>query len=97
MAKRNSKFGVGDVVYIPEMGGGLPNISEEIIVDIIRDGRGIIYYNTNLTDFINENSVFKTKKQALKKLKTDVKDIINHMKFEIKSIEEEIKLESDGK
>ena len=97
MSKRNFKFEVGDVVYKPEFGGGLPGISEEIIVNINKDGRGIIYYDTNLTDFIDENSVFKTKKQALKKLKNDVKNIINQMKFEIKNIEEEIKLENNGK
>lgn len=81
MSKRNFKFKVGDVVYIPEFGGCLPSISEEIIVNIDKDGRGIIYYDTNIRDFINENSVFKTKKQALKKLKSDVKNIIYQMKF----------------
>lgn len=97
MAKRNSKIKVGDVVYIPEIGGCLPGISEEIVVNIDKDGRGIIYYDTNIRDFNVESSMFKTKKQALKKLKSDVKDIINHMKFEIKNIEEEIKLENNGK
>ena len=97
MTKRNSKFKVGDVVYIPEFGGCLPIISEETIVNIIKDSRGNICYDTNLTDFIDESSVFKTKKQALKKLKHDVKDIINQMKREIKNIEEEVKLENDGK
>ena len=92
MTKINSKFKVGDVVYIPEFGGGLPGISEEIIVSIFRDGRrGTILYDTNLTDMVDESSVFKTKKQALKKLKSDVKGIINQMKREIKNIEEEIK------
>ena len=97
MGKRNSKFKVGDVVYKPEFGGGLPGISEEIIVNINKDGRGIIYYDTNITDFNDESSVFKTKKQACKKLKSDVIDIINQMKREIKNIEEEIKLENNGK
>lgn len=93
MSKRNFKFKVGDVVYIPEFGGCLPGISEETIVNISNDGRGIIYYDTNISDFIDENSIFKTKKQALKKLKSDVKDIINQMKREIKNLEEEVKLE----
>ena len=97
MNKRNSKFQVGDVVYIPEFGGCLPIISEETIVNCFRDGRGTICYDTNLTDMVNESSVFKTKKQALKKLKSDVKDIINQMKFEIKNLEEEIKSENNGK
>ena len=97
MTKRNSKFKVGDVVYIPEIGGCLPGISEETIVNISNDGRGIIYYDTNITDFIDESSVFRTKKQALKKLKHDVKDIINQMKREIKSLEEEVKSENNGK
>ena len=97
MNKRNSKFKVGDVVYIPEFGGGLPGISEEIIVNSLRDGRGTFFYDTNLTDMVDEKSVFKTKKQAFKKLKRDVKDIINQMKCEIKNIEEEIKLENNGK
>lgn len=97
MTKRNSKFKVGDVVYIPEFGGCLPIISEETIVNSFRDGRGTILYDTNLTDMVDEKSVFKTKKQALKKLKSDVKDIINQMKREIKNIEEEIKLENNGK
>jgi hypothetical protein len=43
---------------------------------------------------VDEYSVFKTKKQALKKLKSDVKDIIYQMKFEIKNLEVEIKLEN---
>lgn len=97
MSKRNFKFKVGDVVYIPRIEGGIPVIDEETIVNINKDGRGKICYDTNLTYMIGENSVFKTKKQALKKLKSDVKDIINHMKFEIKNIEEEIKLENNGK
>lgn len=97
MTKRNSKFEVGDVVYIPQFGGCLPIISEETIVNVDKDGRGIIYYDTNLTDIVDEKSVFKTKKQALKKLKSDVKDIINQMKRELKNLEEEIKLENDGK
>lgn len=97
MAKRNYKFKVGDVVYIPEFGGGLPGISEETIVNIHKDGRGIIYYDTNIRDFNVESSMFKTKKQALKKLKHDVKDIINQMKHELKNIEEEVKLENNGK
>ena len=97
MGKRNSKFKVGDVVYISEIGGGIPIISEEIVVNIDKDGRGIIYYDTNLTDMVDESSVFKTKKQALKKLKNDVKDIINQMKREIKNLEEEVKLENNGK
>ena len=91
MTKINSKFKVGDVVYIPEFGGGLPGISEEIIVNSFRDGRGTFLYDTNLTDMVDEKSVFKTKKQAFKKLKSDVKDIINQMKCEIKNIEEELK------
>ena len=35
MSKRNSKFEVGDVVYIPEFGGCIPIISEETIVNIL--------------------------------------------------------------
>ena len=97
MNKRNSKFKVGDVVYIPEFGGCLPIISEETIVNIFRDNRGFICYDTNLTDMLDESSVFKTKKQALKKLKSDIKNIINQMKFELKNLEEEIKLENNGK
>ena len=97
MKERNSKFKVGDVVYIPEFGGCLPIISEETIVNVFRDGRGTICYDTNLSDMVDADSVFKTKKQALKKLKHDVKDIINQMKRELKNIEEEIKLENDGK
>lgn len=93
MSKRNSKFKVGDVVYIPEFGGCLPIISEETIVNVFRDGRGNICYDTNLTDMLDESSVFRTKKQALKKLKHDVKDIINQMKRELKDIEEEVKSE----
>lgn len=97
MTKRNSKFEVGEVVYIPEFEGCLPIISEETILHIDKDGCGIIYYNTNLTDKVYEDYIFKTKKQALKKLKSDVKNIINHMKFEIKNLEEEIKLENNEK
>ena len=97
MSKRNSKFDVGDVVYIPEIGGGIPTICEETIVNINKDGRGIIYYDTNVTDLVDEDYVFKTKKQALKKLKSDVKNIINQMKFEIKNLEEKVKLENYGK
>ena len=97
MGKRNSKFKVGDVVYIPEMGGCIPIISEETIVNIDKDGRGIICFETNLTDMVDEDYVFKTKKQALKKLKSDVKNIINQMKFELKNLEEEIKLENNEK
>lgn len=92
MCKRNSKFEVGDVVYIPEIGGGIPSICEETIVNIDKDGRGIIYYDTNLRDIVDEDYVFKTKKQAFKKLKKDVKDIINQMKYELKNLEEEVKL-----
>lgn len=91
MTKRNSKFKVGDVVYCPKMSGGIPFIDEETIVHIIKINNDI-YFETNLTDLLNEDDTFKTKKQALKKLKSDVKDIIKHMKFEIKNIEEEIKL-----
>ena len=93
MAKRNSKIEVGDVVYIPRMPGGIPVIDEETIVNINKDGRGKIFYDTNLTYMIDENAVFKTNKQALKKLKNDVKNIINQMKREIKNLEEEVKLE----
>ena len=96
MNKRNSKFKVGDVVYIPEFGGGLPGISEEIIVSVYKINNGICF-DTNLTDMVDEKSVFKTKKQALKKLKSDVKDIINQIKCEIKNIEEEVKLENNEK
>ena len=42
---------------------------------------------------LDESSMFRTKKQALKKLKHDVKDIINQMKRELKDIEEEVKSE----
>lgn len=97
MAKRNSKIEVGDVVYIPRMPGGIPIIDEEIIVNINKYAHGILYYDTNLTDMVDEDFVFKTKKQALKKLKHNVKHIINQMKREIKNIEEEIKLENNGK
>jgi hypothetical protein len=94
MSKRNFKFKVGDVVYIFEFEGYLPIIFEGTIVNVFRDSRGNICYDTNIKDFIDESSVFKTKKQALKKLKHDVKDIINQMKSEIKNLEEEIKLEN---
>ena len=40
MSERNPKFKVGDVVYIPEMGGGTPSISEETIRNVFRDCRG---------------------------------------------------------
>lgn len=96
MAKRNSKFEVGDVIYIPRIAGGIPIIDEETIMSIFKITNDICF-ETNLTDMVSESSVFKTKKQALKKLKTDVKDIINQMKFEIKNIEEEIKLENNEK
>lgn len=93
MSKRNFKFKVGDVVYIPRIEGGIPIIDEEIIVNIDKYAHGNLYYDTNLTDMVDEDFVFKTKKQALKKLKHAVKDIIYKMKFEIKNIEEEVKLE----
>lgn len=96
MTKINSKFKVGDVVYIPRIAGGIPIIDEETIVHIIKINNDICF-ETNLTDLLNEDVTFKTKKQALKRLKSDVKDIINQMKFEIKNIEEEIKLENNGK
>ena len=97
MTKRNSKFKVGDVVYIPRIAGGIPIIDEETIISSFKINNDICF-ETNLTDFIDESSMFKTKKQALKKkLKHDVKDIINQMKHEIKKLEEEIKLENDGK
>ena len=96
MTKRNSKFKVGDVVYIPKIEGGIPFIDEEIIVSGFKINNDICF-ETTLTDLIDENSMFKNKKQALKKLKHDVKDIINQMKREIKSLEEKIKLENDGK
>jgi hypothetical protein len=91
MSKRN--FKVGDVVYIPKIAGGIPIIDEETIVEIFKFGNDICF-ETNLTDMLYEKSVFKTKKQALKKLKSDVKDIIYQMKFEIKNLEVEIKLEN---
>lgn len=91
MGKRN--FKVGDVVFIPRLSGGIPVIEEETIVEIFKINNDICF-ETNLADMVDENYVFKTKKQALKKLKSDVKDIINHMKREIKNIEEEIKLEN---
>ena len=96
MNKRNSKFKVGDVVFCPRMSGGIPIIDEETIVEIFKVSNDICF-ETNLTDMVYEKSVFKTKKQALKKLKSDVKNIINQMKFEIKNIEAEIKLENNGK
>lgn len=96
MVKRNSKFKVGDVVFIPRISGGIPIIDEETIVVIFKIDNDICF-ETNLTDMLYEKSVFKTKKQALKKLKSDVKDIIYQMKFEIKNIEAEIKLENNGK
>ena len=96
MGKRNSKFKVGDVVFCPRMSGGIPIIDEETIVEIFKIDNDICF-ETNLTDMLYEKSVFKTKKQALKKLKRDVKDIIYQMKFEIKNIEAEIKLENNGK
>lgn len=96
MSKRNFKFKVGDVVYIPRIAGGIPIIDEETIISSFKINNDICF-QTTLTDFINENSVFKTKKQALKKLKSDVKNIIYQMKFEIKNIEEEIKLENNRK
>lgn len=97
MSKRNFKFKVGDVVYMPRIAGGIPVIDEETIVNINKDDRGKICFVTNLTYKIDENAVFKTKKQALKKLKSDVKDIINQMKREITIIEEYIKSENNGK
>lgn len=96
MSKRNSKFKVGDVVFCPRFSGGIPFIDEETIVEIFKIDNDICF-ETNLTDMLYEKSVFKTKKQAFKKLKRDVKDIINQMKFEIKNIEAEIKLENNGK
>lgn len=93
MSKRNTKFKVGDVVYCPKMSGGMPFIDEEIIVKIFKINNDICF-ETNLTDMLDERSVFKTKKQAFKKLKKDVKDIINQMKRELKDIEEEVKLEN---
>lgn len=42
MSKRNFKFKVGDVVYIPKIEGGIPVIDEETIVNINKDGRGKI-------------------------------------------------------
>ena len=93
MSKRNSKFKVGDVLYCPKMSGGMPFIDEEIIVKIFKINNDICF-ETNLTDMFDERSVFKTKKQAFKKLKKDVKDIINQMKRELKDIEEEVKLEN---
>lgn len=78
------------------MSGGIPIIDEETIVEIFKIDNDICF-ETNLTDMLYEKSVFKTKKQALKKLKRDVKDIIYQMKFEIKNIEAEIKLENNGK
>ena len=96
MSKRNSKFKVGDVVFCPRMSGGIPIIDEETIVEIFKVSNDICF-ETNLTDMVYEKSVFKTKKQALKKLKSDVKNIINQMKFEIKNIEAEIKLENNEK
>jgi hypothetical protein len=96
MAKRNSKIEIGDVVYIPRMPGGIPIIDEETIISSFKIDNDI-YFETTRTGLINENAVFKTNKQALKKLKNDVKNIINQMKFEIKNIEEEIKLENNEK
>ena len=93
MSKRNFKFKVGDVVFCPRISGGIPIIDEETIVEIFKIDNDICF-ETNLTDMLYEKSVFKTKKQALKKLKSDVKDIINQMKFEIKNLEVEIKLEN---
>ena len=93
MSKRN--FKVGGVVFIPKFSGGMPTIDEETIVEIFKINNDICF-ETNLTDMVYENSVFKTKKQALKKLKSDIKNIINQMKFELKNLEEEIKLENNG-
>ena len=93
MSKRNFKFKVGDVVFCPRISGGIPIIDEETIVEIFKIDNDICF-ETNLTDMLYEKSVFKTKKQALKKLKSDVKDIIYQMKFEIKNLEVEIKLEN---
>ncbi len=92
MSKRNSKFKVGDVVYCPKMSGEMPFIEEEIIVSSFKINN-VICFETNLTDMLDESSMFRTKKQALKKLKHDVKDIINQMKRELKDIEEEVKSE----
>ncbi len=96
MTKINSKFKVGDVVYIPIIAGGIPIIDEETIVEIFKVNNNICF-ETNLRDMVYEHSVFRTKKRALKKLKSDVKDIINQMKFEIKNLEAEVKLENYGK
>ena len=96
MNERNSNFKVGDVVFCPRISGGIPVIDEETIVSVCKINNDICF-ETNLTDMVDESSVFKTKKQALKKLKSDVKNIINHMKFEIKNLEEEIKLENNEK
>lgn len=79
--------------FCPRISGGIPIIDEETIVEIFKIDNDICF-ETNLTGILYEKSVFKTKKQALKKLKSDVKDIINQMKFEIKILEEEIKLEN---
>ena len=86
------KFKVGDVVYLPHIpGDGLPVIDEVTVVNVFECKNGV-YYETNITDFISESSLFKTKKQALKALKRNVNSLIASMKLEIKRLEEEIKV-----
>ena len=59
-----SKFKVGDVVYISRIIGRMFVIEEETIVDVF-ECNGVFYYKTNITDCINESSLFKTRQQAL--------------------------------
>jgi hypothetical protein len=59
-----SKFKVGDVVYISRIRGGVFVIEEETIVDVF-ECNGAFHYKTNITDCINESSLFKTRQQAL--------------------------------
>lgn len=89
------KFKVGDIAYMPHIpGDGLPVIDEVTVVDVFEFTSGV-FYDTNITDWISENSLFKTKKQALKVLKRDVKSLIESMKIELKILEDEIKLENN--
>lgn len=59
-----SKFKVGDVVYIHSISGRTFVVKEETIVDVF-ECNGVFHYKTNITAFIKESLLFKTRQQAL--------------------------------
>lgn len=104
MSKSIFKYNIGDVVYIPCFCGGIPYIDESIIKDryvtksMVKISNSIsepvdeLIYNTSTEDYVPEHKIFKTKQQAYKALKRDVKSVITTMKLEMKRIEEELKI-----